>query len=86
MHPRSSTASVFTGKSAQTATGTPSEKATTSGNSSVDASGERSVTDILDNPELSLNAPQEKGFNPYDTGAFNRSQSWDRISKQRSNR
>ena len=43
----------------------------------------RSPTDVLHNPELSLTSPTEDGFDPYNTGAFNRSASWDQISKQR---
>jgi hypothetical protein len=36
----------------------------------------------LDNPRLSLERPDE-GFDPYNTGAFNRSQSWERIGKKK---
>jgi hypothetical protein len=38
--------------------------------------------DILDNPLLSLDKPVEDGFDPYNTGAFNRSASWERISRR----
>jgi len=37
----------------------------------------------LDNPDLSLDAPQETGFDPYNTGTFNRSGSWERINRRR---
>jgi hypothetical protein len=39
--------------------------------------------DVLNNPELSLDTSAESGFDPYNTGAFDRSSSWDKISKQR---
>lgn len=38
--------------------------------------------EVLDNPRLSLERPED-GFDPYNTGAFNRSQSWERIGKKR---
>lgn len=49
---------------------------------------ERDLLDILDNPKLTLDRPSrerpaEDGFDPYNTGAFNRSQSWERISRKR---
>jgi hypothetical protein len=44
---------------------------------------ERSTLDILDNPRLSLDKPADDGFDPYNTGAFNRSSSWERIGRQR---
>ena len=44
---------------------------------------ERSPADVLDNPRLTLDKPADDGFDPYNTGAFNRSQSWDRIGRQR---
>ena len=47
---------------------------------------ERTASEILDNPELSLNGPQDEGFDPYNTGAFNRSSSWEKIAKHRANR
>ena len=47
---------------------------------------EKSASEILNNPSLSLNGPQDEGFDPYNTGAFNRSASWDKISKHRTNR
>ena len=47
---------------------------------------ERTASEILDNPELSLNGPQDEGFDPYNTGAFNRSSSWEKIAKHRTNR
>lgn len=42
----------------------------------------RRPVDVLDNPRLSLERPDE-GFDPYNTGAFNRSQSWERIGKKK---
>ncbi len=39
--------------------------------------------DVLNNPELSLDTSADGGFDPYNTGAFDRSSSWDKISKQR---
>ena len=47
---------------------------------------EKTASEILDNPELSLNGPQDEGFDPYNTGAFNRSSSWEKIAKNRANR
>jgi hypothetical protein len=44
---------------------------------------ERDVLDVLDNPRLSLDKPPDDGFDPYNTGAFNRSASWERIGRQR---
>lgn len=38
---------------------------------------------LLDNPALSLDTSEDAGFDPYNTGAFDRSSSWDRISKNR---
>jgi hypothetical protein len=45
--------------------------------------GERSPLDVLDNPRLSLDKPADDGFDPYNTGAFNRSTSWEKIGRQR---
>lgn len=42
----------------------------------------RRPADVLDNPRLSLERPDE-GFDPYNTGAFNRGQSWERIGKKK---
>jgi hypothetical protein len=39
--------------------------------------------EILDNPLLSLDRPTEDGFDPYNTGAFNRSASWERIGRRK---
>jgi len=39
--------------------------------------------DVLDNPRLTLDKPADDGFDPYNTGAFNRSASWERIGRQR---
>ena len=44
---------------------------------------ERSPADVLDNPRLTLDKPAEDGFDPYNTGAFNRSTSWEQIGRQR---
>jgi hypothetical protein len=46
---------------------------------------ERSPLDVLDDPRLSLDKPPADGFDPYNTGAFNRSASWERIGRQRKN-
>ena len=40
-------------------------------------------SDVLDNPRLTLDKPPDDGFDPYNTGAFNRSTSWERIGRQR---
>ena len=42
------------------------------------------LVDTLDNPELDVVPPPETGFDPYNTGTFNRSGSWERINKRRS--
>jgi hypothetical protein len=47
------------------------------------AKTERAPADVLDNPRLTLDKPAEDGFDPYNTGAFNRSTSWERIGRQR---
>jgi hypothetical protein len=47
------------------------------------AKTERAPIDVLDNPRLSLDKPSDDGFDPYNTGAFNRSASWERIGRQR---
>lgn len=44
---------------------------------------ERSPMDVLDNPRLTLDKPTDDGFDPYNTGAFNRSTSWEKIGRQR---
>lgn len=44
---------------------------------------DRAPLDVLDNPRLSLDKPADDGFDPYNTGAFNRSASWERIGRQR---
>ncbi len=38
---------------------------------------------LLEDPELTLDTSEQAGFDPYNTGAFDRSASWDRISKNR---
>lgn len=101
IHPRSSTASLFASKpnntSATTQTAGPSakvgakppaqtQKAPPAEGKANHGAKKKTASEILDNPELSLNGPQDAGFDPYNTGAFNRSQSWDRISKHRSGR
>jgi hypothetical protein len=43
----------------------------------------RNPLDVLDNPSLTLDKPTDDGFDPYNTGAFNRSASWERIGRQR---
>ena len=43
----------------------------------------RAPKDVLDNPRLTLDKPANDGFDPYNTGAFNRSTSWERIGRQR---
>ena len=47
------------------------------------AKTERAPADVLNNPRLSLDKPADDGFDPYNTGAFNRSASWERIGRQR---
>jgi hypothetical protein len=44
---------------------------------------ERAPLDVLDDPRLTLDKPPDDGFDPYNTGAFNRSTSWERIGRQR---
>ena len=41
------------------------------------------AADLLDNPSLKLESSQDEGFDPYNTGTFNRSGSWERINKRR---
>ena len=48
-----------------------------------DKSKRRDPRDVLDNPRLTLDKPVDDGFDPYNTGAFNRSTSWDRIGRQK---
>lgn len=48
-----------------------------------DRSKERDPRDVLDNPRLTLDKPTDDGFDPYNTGAFNRSTSWERIGRQK---
>lgn len=43
----------------------------------------RRPIDVLDNPKLTLDKPADDGFDPYNTGAFNRSTSWEKIGRQR---
>lgn len=44
---------------------------------------ERAPMDVLDNPQLTLDRPKDDGFDPYNTGAFNRSQSWEKIGRHK---
>jgi hypothetical protein len=44
---------------------------------------DRRPIDVLDNPRLTLDKPADDGFDPYNTGAFNRSTSWEKIGRQR---
>ena len=44
---------------------------------------DRDMLEVLDNPRLSLDKPSDDNFDPYNTGAFNRSASWERIGRQR---
>ena len=48
-----------------------------------DKSKERDPRDVLDNPRLTLDKPPDDGFDPYNTGAFNRSTSWERIGRHK---
>src|SRR5262245_42334208 len=43
------------------------------------AKKDRAPMDLLDNPQLTLDRPTGDGFDPYNTGAFNRSTSWEKI-------
>ena len=43
----------------------------------------RAPMDVLNNPSLTLDKPSADGFDPYNTGAFNRSASWERIGRQK---
>jgi hypothetical protein len=47
------------------------------------AKPERQPLDVLDDPRLTLDKPPNDGFDPYNTGAFNRSTSWERIGRNR---
>ena len=47
------------------------------------AKKERAPADVLDNPRLTLDRPNTDGFDPYNTGAFNRSTSWERIGRHK---
>jgi hypothetical protein len=44
---------------------------------------DRAPMDVLDNPRLTLDRPKDDGFDPYNTGAFNRSTSWEKIGKHK---
>lgn len=44
-----------------------------------------SGVDSLDNSDLDIVTPPDTGFDPYNTGTFNRSGSWERINKRRHN-
>jgi hypothetical protein len=43
----------------------------------------RAPMDVLDNPQLTLDRPTADGFDPYNTGAFNRSASWEKIGRNK---
>jgi hypothetical protein len=64
---------------------TPTTTARPAANSAAQRRGktERTPLDALENPRLTLDKPADDGFDPYNTGAFNRSQSWERIGRQR---
>jgi len=47
------------------------------------AKPERQPLDVLDDPRLTLDKPPNDGLDPYNTGAFNRSTSWERIGRHR---
>jgi hypothetical protein len=49
------------------------------------AKKDRAPMDVLDNPQLTLDRPTGDGFDPYNTGAFNRSASWERIGRNKKN-
>ena len=40
------------------------------------------LLDTIDNPKSPPNHPSEDGFDPYNTGAFNRSAAWEKIGKR----
>lgn len=44
---------------------------------------QRLPLDLLGDDALSLDTSEEAGFDPYNTGVFDRSASWDRISKSK---
>jgi hypothetical protein len=46
---------------------------------------DRAPMDLLDNPQLTLDRPTGDGFDPYNTGAFNRSTSWEKIGRNKKN-
>src|SRR5689334_11258303 len=49
-----------------------------------DSQKERDPKEVLDDPRLTLDRPNDDGgFDPYNTGAFNRSTSWERISRHK---
>ena len=87
--PRSSTASVLSEnpKPAEVKTDPAAAKAAKSAEAPEPrAPKDKTADEILSNPELSLNGPQDEGFDPYNTGAFNRSSSWEKIAKNRATR
>ena len=49
------------------------------------AKKDRAPMDVLDNPQLTLDRPTGDGFDPYNTGAFNRSASWEKIGRNKKN-
>jgi hypothetical protein len=61
----------------------PASKAADSAPKDAGATEGSRVLDILDDPKLTLDRPKDDGFDPYNTGAFNRSASWERISRHK---
>lgn len=61
----------------------PTDTATTATPPERRAKAERKPIDVLTNPKLTLDKPGDDGFDPYNTGAFNRSASWEKIGRQR---
>jgi hypothetical protein len=41
------------------------------------------TAELLNNPSLKLESGKNDGFDPYNTGTFNRSGSWERVNKRR---
>lgn len=61
----------------------PRRAASISGSEKPRGREESATMEKLDNPDLNLDAPQDAGFDPYNTGTFNRSGSWARINRRR---
>ena len=43
----------------------------------------KEALELFDNEALQIDTPKDTGFDPYNTGMFNRSGSWERINKRR---